>query len=515
MALKNFKTRNGVDIDTYTTPVSVVQATIKTNSITTVDTIPMASFVSAEYLITITQGSKTRTSSLIMQTDGTSVDMTEYGIFETGGTISGIVVSATTSSTNAVLQITITDAATTIARVKISKTLNVAYTASVPDAPTIGTATGGVESASITFTAPYDNGGATITSYSATSTPGSITGTASSSPVTVSGLTGGTAYTFVIAAINSAGVSATSAASNSVTPTVAPVQAAYFAGGDNCGGCYVTTLDKLSFSNEARTVVSGGLSSQRVQLSSMANSGTAGYVGGGFNTSTVNTVEKFNFIDDSRSIVSGGLSGVRKQLGAMANSGTAGYFGGGSSSGPGLGGNAQTNIDKFAFSNDSRSALATALSTNAEYVQSLANSGTAGYFFIGANSTLSTVNKYAFSNDSRTAFSTGLTLNTQENSGLANSGTAGYLAGASTTVRKMLFSNETFSSVASGLPSARYSPGAAAKSGTAGYFAGGSNAGLLNSITKIIFSNDTNGSVSATLSQARTRPSGFANSGTL
>ena len=222
MAIKNFKTRNGIDVDTYTVPNTVIQGTVKTNSATTIDTIAMASFTSAEYLVTITQGSKIRTSKVVMHTDGTSVDMTEYGITETGGAIAGVVVSATTSSTNAVLQVTITDAATTIARVKIARNLNVIFTPVAPDAPTIGTATAGPEQASITFTAPYDNGGASISSYQATSTPGSITGTASSSPVTVSGLTGATAYTFVIAAINAAGTSVSSSASNSVTPTFIP-----------------------------------------------------------------------------------------------------------------------------------------------------------------------------------------------------------------------------------------------------------------------------------------------------
>jgi len=88
--------------------------------------------------------------------------------------------------------------------------------ADVPDAPTIGTATGGQAAATVTFT-PATTGG-TPTTYTATSSPGSITGTASSSPITVSGLTNGTAYTFTVTATNSTGTSAASSASNSVTP---------------------------------------------------------------------------------------------------------------------------------------------------------------------------------------------------------------------------------------------------------------------------------------------------------
>ena len=88
---------------------------------------------------------------------------------------------------------------------------------SVPQAPTIGTATAGDANASITFTANA-TGGSAITGYTATSSPGSLTGTSASSPVTVTGLTNGTAYTFTVTATNANGTSAASSSSNSVTP---------------------------------------------------------------------------------------------------------------------------------------------------------------------------------------------------------------------------------------------------------------------------------------------------------
>jgi hypothetical protein len=90
----------------------------------------------------------------------------------------------------------------------------------VPGAPTIGTATAGNAQASVAFTAPAVTGGPSITSYTATSSPGGITGSSASSPITVSGLTNGTAYTFTVTATNSIGTGAASAASNSVTPTL-------------------------------------------------------------------------------------------------------------------------------------------------------------------------------------------------------------------------------------------------------------------------------------------------------
>lgn len=88
-----------------------------------------------------------------------------------------------------------------------------------PGAPTIGTAVAGNASASVAFTPPAANGGPSPTSYTATSSPGGITGTGASSPITVSGLTNGTPYTFTVTATNSEGTGSPSAASNSVTPT--------------------------------------------------------------------------------------------------------------------------------------------------------------------------------------------------------------------------------------------------------------------------------------------------------
>ena len=102
---------------------SNISSTISINTASTVDTSALSSFTSMEYILSIKQGSKIRSSKVLVHTDGTSVDSTEYGIMEMGGGISGILVTASVSGTNAILQVTITDAATTNATVKLIKTM--------------------------------------------------------------------------------------------------------------------------------------------------------------------------------------------------------------------------------------------------------------------------------------------------------------------------------------------------------------------------------------------------------
>ena len=94
--------------------------------------------------------------------------------------------------------------------------------AAVPGTPTIGDATAGNTQASVTFTAPTSNGSSAITSYTVTANPGGITATGTGSPIAVSGLTNGTAYTFTVTATNATGTSTASNASNSVTPMTVP-----------------------------------------------------------------------------------------------------------------------------------------------------------------------------------------------------------------------------------------------------------------------------------------------------
>lgn len=88
----------------------------------------------------------------------------------------------------------------------------------VPGAPTALSAVAGDAQSTVTFTPPAGNGGPPITSYAVTSSPGGITGSGASSPVTVTGLTNGTSYTFTAKAVNFYGSSVASGASGAITP---------------------------------------------------------------------------------------------------------------------------------------------------------------------------------------------------------------------------------------------------------------------------------------------------------
>ena len=104
----------------------------------------------------------------------------------------------------------------------------------------------------------------------------------------------------------------------------------------------------------------------------MANSGTAGYFGGGvYGVTKLDTVNKYAFSNDSRTTLGTGLSAVTQMLGAMANSGTAGYFGGGTVTAVGP----VDTVDKFAFSDDGRTTLGTGLSLAREFLAGMANAG--------------------------------------------------------------------------------------------------------------------------------------------
>lgn len=88
-----------------------------------------------------------------------------------------------------------------------------------PQRPTGITATAGVDSATVSWT-PGDDNGRPVLDYTVTATPGGSTCTTSGSSCVVTGLTGGTGYTFTVRARNVAGQSDASDPSSLVTPPV-------------------------------------------------------------------------------------------------------------------------------------------------------------------------------------------------------------------------------------------------------------------------------------------------------
>jgi len=87
----------------------------------------------------------------------------------------------------------------------------------VPNAPTGVVASAGDASASVSFTAPTNTGGSAITGYVVTASDGT-TASGTTSPITITGLSNDTAYTFTVKAVNANGDSVASASSASATP---------------------------------------------------------------------------------------------------------------------------------------------------------------------------------------------------------------------------------------------------------------------------------------------------------
>ena len=296
--------------------------------------------------------------------------------------------------------------------------------------------------------------------------------------------------------------------------------AGYFAGGNNG----ITTVDRFLFADDSRTTLGTGLSVGRRGGGCFANAGVAGYFAGG-NTSGApdtrhTTVDKFAFPDDARTTLGTGLATASDGMAGMSNSGTAGYVGGGYYP------TTYTDVvEKFAFSDDGRTTLGTGLSVGRGAIQGtgMSNSGTAGYIAGGyaTSAGSAVVDKFAFSDDSRSTLGTGLTAAAWGLSGFSNSGTAGYIAGGYTgaarldRVDKFAFSDDSRSTLGTGLSATLYNVACMANSGTAGYVGGGYGTGAVSTVNKFAFSDDGRTTLGTGLSVANNSLAGFANSETL
>lgn len=153
-------------------------------------------------------------------------------------------------------------------------------TATVPGAPTSLIAANGNASANIAFTAPVSNGGAVISTYTATcTTPGmSATGTAASSPVSVIGLSNGASYSCTVTASNSVGSSVAStavtvlpAASGAATNSTASVACALsYSAFNSSAKVMANSTSSWSCSGTVRTLTGNGIPDHAVTSGNFA-----------------------------------------------------------------------------------------------------------------------------------------------------------------------------------------------------------------------------------------------------
>ena len=156
---------------------------------------------------------------------------------------SPIVFTGLTNGTAYTFTVAATNSAGTGPFSSVSNVVTPHAIANTPGAPQTVGATASDASATVTFTAPTSNGGAAITSYKVTSTPGGKTASGSGSPITVTGLTNNTVYTFTVTATNSAGTGPASTPSRRVTPQSTTSNNYPCLSANHCWG--VDTVDKI------------------------------------------------------------------------------------------------------------------------------------------------------------------------------------------------------------------------------------------------------------------------------
>ena len=389
--------------------------------------------------------------------------------------------------------------------------------------------------------------GDTTTGYTVTSTPGGFSASGTS-PVTVTGLSGNTSYTFTAVSTNATGTGSESTTSSAITATTVPdvpvsvtatnqgstraynngqASVAFTAG--NNGGKTVSSFTVTSSpggytaSGATSPLIVTGLQSATAYTytvtatnangtsnsSSASASVTATTVpqaptigtATGTNSTTVSLTFTANATGGS---VITGYTAVSNPSISLSTSGTTSPV---------------TITGTFAGDTAYTFTLAAVNANGTSTASSSSNSITPyaipKFLYFGHGESDNFLDKVAVPTDTVSALTATLSPSPyQRGTSFANSPTAGYYgAGLNVTsdIKKLTFSSDTVSLLSTKLSLAnQYAPFGFANSGTAGYFAGGSNNGAsyYTRLDKLTFSNDTNASLGNVLSPARDNSSG-------
>jgi hypothetical protein len=342
----------------------------------------------------------------------------------------------------------------------------------------------------------------------------------------VGGVTAGITTTGLVMLVTDTAVTNTTWSSNQTH--------GWFGGGTMNPG-YLSTVDRIDFSNDTGTASPrGSLSLARFDLAATGNS-NYGWFGGGRNPATISLVDRIDFSNDSSTAsVRGPLTSAKYSVAATGNS-DYGWFGGGFTIGPIT---AISIVDRIDFSNDSGTSLPRGLLSLS---RGAAATGNSNYGWFGGGTTfpgpiVSTVDRIDFSNDATTASPRGpLSL---ERSSLAATGNSnyGWFGGGFSpstptpiyysTIDRIDFSNDSRTANIRGPLSAARQDLAATGNSNYGWFGGALFPSSSSRVDRIDFSNDSvsasvrgplssgKGELAATSGQARSRSITIPKTGT-
>jgi hypothetical protein len=280
-------------------------------------------------------------------------------------------------------------------------------------------------------------------------------------------------------------------------------------------------MNKVTNATDTIVAVPGAnLSSPRYYLAATGNQ-TAGYFGGGYNSSMSNavaTIDKLTYSTDTTVANSNLLTSkyyvaasspkanaipdvlyyapapsapsVRYSDGTVQAPNT-GYFGGGSAA----------TMDKVTYTSDTTAATPSANLSAARYKMSATGNSTAGYFGGGNPGPVSTMDKVTYSTDTTAAVPTARLSSPRYSLAATGSSTAGYFGGGgyTSTIDKLTYSTSTTVALTSAYLNSLRDQLTAAGNSTAGYFAGGNTPGnfTTDSIYTLTYATDTSGSGSS------------------